>query len=100
MMRVTLGMMFGILLAPLSAGAEPAPTSLACQANAKAWRTYGFFEKSWRDPGSGPFATATTNHPVDGFPLRGKVFSALNTRKPMVRSITPRQTDSPEEAVE
>jgi hypothetical protein len=71
-----------------------------CKGNARAWRDYGFREKRWEGAGAEPFATATARRPVDGFPLRDKVFSALNTSRPMVRSITPAQGAIPEEAVE
>ena len=37
---------------------------------------------------------------LEGFPLRDKVFSGLNTDKPVVRSITPQQRGLPEDAVD
>ena len=83
-----------------SVSAQSGPSSLVCRGNAKAWRDYGFTEKRWEGAGRNVFATATLGAEVEGFPLRDKVFSALNTDKPVVRSITPPQPGLPEDAVE
>jgi len=76
-----------------SAGQEKQPTSLTCISNAKAWRDYGFMEKVWGKESlfgkSKEFGITTPENTIKGIPLRDKVFSGLDTEKPIVRSITP-----------
>jgi len=88
------------ILLIVSAAAQDAPSSLVCRSNAKAWRDYGFIDRRWEGAGASPFAIATPARPIDSFPLRDKVFSALNTKSPVIRSITPPQKYAPEDAVE
>lgn len=73
------------------------PTILTCTVNAHADRNFGFREKAWMGPippfgkapdSSRPFNIATKagqNNVV----FRDKIFSGLNTPKPMIRSVTP-----------
>jgi hypothetical protein len=80
------------------------PTSLACSSNAKTWRDYGFTEKEWSgtipsNP-SQPFGVSTKSKPNDIYVLRDKVFSSLNTKNPMIRSITPGGIGQEEQAAE
>lgn len=83
------------------------PTSLMCTSNAKASRDYGFVEKRWSgDTGhllepSRLFAIETTTSRTSWgqSALRDKVFSGLNSRQPIVRSIT-RYEKGAEEAAE
>ncbi|MGH7770547.1 MAG: hypothetical protein ACREQP_24100 [Candidatus Binatia bacterium] len=82
-----------VLLLVGSADAQDTPTSLTCTSNAKAWRDYGFTEKQWSgaippDP-TRVFGVSTVKQKQPAFPLRDKVFSALNTSTPVIRSITP-----------
>jgi hypothetical protein len=98
-MRVPLAVLVTVL-APLPAFAADVTTSLTCNANAKAWRDYSFLRNVWEGGGSEPFAMATSARPIEGYPLRAKVFSALHTSKPVVRSITPQRRDMAEDAAE
>ncbi len=84
--------------------ADELPTALSCSSNAKAWRDYGYSEKKWGgllppNPDR-PFGIATKAKPVDGYSLRDKVFSALNTAKPLIRSIAPSSEGIDEQATE
>jgi hypothetical protein len=80
--------------------AQSGPTSLVCRSNGKTWRDYSFTGKRWEGRGRDAFATAILGATVEGFPLRDKVFSGLNTSKPVIRSITPSQGGLPEAAAE
>jgi len=87
-----------LLIVP--AAAEDAPSSLVCRSNAKAWRDWSFIGGRWEGAGTSPFAVATVARPVEGFPLRDKVFSGLDTMNPVIRFITPPQKNVPEDASE
>ncbi len=80
------------------------PTSLVCSSNAKAWRDYRFSEKRWEGSTTlgirTPFGTTTSAKKNPAFALRDKIFSGLDTEKPIVRSITPAEGDVPEQAAE
>jgi hypothetical protein len=84
--------------------AEDLPTSLTCSSNAKAWRDWGFSEKQWGGTippkASQPFGVSTASKPDLDSPLRDKVFSALDTKSPMIRSITPGSKGNQEQAAE
>jgi len=90
-----------------TAESQELPTTLMCTSNAKASRDYGFVEKRWTGQkghlveADESFQIATRDTKVANifFELRDKVFAALNTEKPVVRSIT-RFKDGTEEAVE
>ncbi len=84
---------------PQSGLGEEIPTVLTCTVNAHADRNWGFHEKAWMGPlppfgktpdSSKPFNIATKtgqNHVI----FRDKVFSGLNTPKPVIRSIFPKK---------
>jgi hypothetical protein len=99
-MHVRSLVMVGALLFPSTAAPQNSPTLLSCQSNAKAWRDYSFIEKQWQGHGIEAFGYATPRRPVEAFPLRAKIFSALHTSRPIVRSITPAQGGASEDAVE
>jgi hypothetical protein len=84
--------------------ADELPTALSCSSNAKAWRDYGYSEKKWGGPlppnPDRSFGIATKAKLVDGYALRDKVISALNTAKPRIRSITPSSDGIDEQATE
>ena len=88
------------ILFPSAATPQNSPTSLSCLSNAKAWRDYSFIERQWQGHGAEAFGYATPRRPMEAIPLRAKVFSALHTSRPIVRSITPAQGSAPEDAVE
>lgn len=85
-----------------TAQSQKFPTVLTCTSNAKASRDYNLHEsekigvkKGWTgqqghllsaDPS--PFDITTKDKYVEGVYLRDKVFSGLNTTKPIIRSIT------------
>ena len=93
---------------PQSGRGEEIPTVLTCTVNAHADRNWGFDEKAWMgfmpkfgkalDP-SRPFNIATRTD-RNGVIFRDKVFSAINTPKPVIRSITPGIRKDEAEAVE
>lgn len=98
----------GLLIATGSAGeGQELPSVFTCTSNAKASRDYGFSEKRWSGQGghliepSRVFATSGRSSKTTWgqFELRDKVFSALNTQEPTVRSIT-RYDKGPEDAAE
>jgi len=84
------------LITPLSVRGQEIPTSLTCTSNAKASRDYSLRVKVWAgqkghdlDP-TRPFMSTTKDRKEKRtfYPLRDKVFSALDTKNPTVRSIT------------
>lgn len=96
-----------LLVASSQVHGEELPTSLMCMSNAKASREYGLAEKRWYgetghllEP-SRLFAIETTTSRTSWgqFALRDKVFSGLDGRQPIVRSIT-RHEKGPEQAEE
>lgn len=77
-------------------GASDNPSVLSCTVNAHADRNWGFDENVWMGPipklgkapdPSRPFNVATMPN-QNGVIFRDKVFSAINTPKPVIRSIT------------
>lgn len=101
-MRVVLTL---VLIVAASAQAEERPTFLACTANAKTWRDYGFVEQRWEGkPARGaraqPFAVSTLARRDPTYPLRDKIFSNLQGDATFVRSITPATSLTPAESVE
>jgi hypothetical protein len=99
-----------LLTTAIGAGAEGMPTSLVCQANAKASRDYAIGEKRWEGETNSKVRDITSLFSIEtresklggGIPLyslRDKVFSRLDTATPIVRSIT-RSTDSEDKAAE
>jgi len=106
-LTVLAGFLGGLLTNSLTASGQELPTTLTCISNANASRDYGFIEKRWTgqkghlisEDSSTPFIIATKDRKVKGTYLRDKVFSGLNTPKPIVRSIT-KHEDGVEQAVE
>jgi len=96
--------LLAVLAIPHSIPAAELPTALNCSSNAKAWRDYGFREKQWGGTippkPSKPFGIVTRPKPIEGYPLWDKVFSALDTQHPVIRSITPASDCAEEQAVE
>jgi len=96
-----------LLVAASQVAGQELPTSLMCTSNAKASREYGLGEKRWYGEAghhiepSRLFAIGTPDSKTSWgqFELRDKVFSGLNTPKPIVRSIT-RYKEGPEQAAE
>jgi hypothetical protein len=107
MLRI-LGLIFCALpfIPPIANGQE-LPTTLMCISNAKASRDFGFTENKWTGQKGHhleedqPFEIADKNSKVADtyFVLRDKVFSGLNTHKPIIRSVT-KFKDETEEAAE
>ena len=81
------------------------PTVLACTSKAKASRDYGFSEKRWSggpgEPSSRVFSISSPSSKTmwGQFGVRDMVFSSLNTKQPIVRSIT-RYAKGAEQAAE
>ena len=99
---------FCILIAnSLTVESQELPTILTCTSNAKTSRDFGFIEKRWTGEkghlidSSTVFQTFDRNSKTswDQFYLRDKVFSNLDTPKPVIRSIT-RFQDGTEDAAE
>lgn len=96
------------LLFAHSGFAADLPTILTCTVNAHADRNFGFREKAWMGPippfdkapdSSRPFKIATKAGQNDVV-FRDKIFSGLNTPKPMIRSVTPSIEGIEQEAFE
>jgi len=85
-----------IFLSPLQGGhAADLPTVLSCTLNARANRDFGFKEKAWMGPvpefgkkpdDSRPFMVATKSKEVI---LKQRIFSGLDTPRPVVRMVGP-----------
>jgi hypothetical protein len=97
-----------VLFSSIRLESQELPTTLACMSNAKAVRDYYFVEKRWKGEegsamfGSSPmFKIETRDSKVENlfFTLRDKVFSGLDTDRPIVRSIT-RYTDGVDQVAE
>ena len=110
-----------VLFSSIRLESQEIPTTLTCLSNAKAARDYAFVEKRWEGAnampfveklwegvkGNGMFGSSPTfkiqtrdSKVADAFfSLRDKVFSGLDTDRPIVRSIT-RYTDGVEEGQE
>jgi len=95
-----------VLAWPERIASQKLPTNLTCTSNAKAERGFGFTEKQWmgavlsRPDRSKPFSVTTAGHGKGSPVLRDKVFSALDTSRPVIRSITPVEGKSEEKAFE
>ena len=98
-------LLYMLLPISLTVEGQEIPTAVTCTSNAIASRDYGFAEKVWTGQkghmveSSAPFQIATKDRKLKGLYLRDKVFSGLNTEKPIVRSIT-RYEDGVEDATE
>jgi hypothetical protein len=101
MQRATLALV--LLIVTPAVWAEEMVTSLVCTSNSRAWRDYSFLATRWEGPVGSPTPTygiVSRDKPSPSFPLRDKVFSALNTRTPVIRSITPPTKNADERAEE
>ena len=90
-----------VLFSSIRLESQETPTTLTCLSNAKATRDYAFVEKRWEgEEGNTMFGLSrmfkiqTRDSKVANafYSLRDKVFSGLDTDRPIVRSIT-RYTD-------
>jgi hypothetical protein len=90
-----------VLFSSIRLESQEIPTTLTCLSNAKATRDYAFVEKRWGGEEGGAmfglsrmFKIQTRDSTVANafYSLRDKVFSGLDTDRPIVRSIT-RYTD-------
>jgi hypothetical protein len=97
-----------VLFSSIRLESQELPTTIACMSNAKAVRDYAFVEKRWKGEegnamfGSSPlFKIETRDSKVANayFSLRDKIFSGLDTDRPIVRSIT-RYTDGVDQVEE
>ena len=95
-----------VLAWPERIASQKPPTSLTCTSNAIAERGFVFTEKEWvgavlsRPDRSKPFSVTTTRHGKGSPIVHDKVFSALDTSKPIIRSITPAEGKREEKAFE
>jgi hypothetical protein len=83
-----------VFLSPLRAYAADFPTILSCTVNALANRDFGFNEKAWggipsfgaKPDDSKPFTVATKTKELA---LKQRIFSRLDTPRPVVRMVGP-----------
>jgi hypothetical protein len=81
--------------------AEEKPTVLQCVSNSIAHRDYHFSQHKWvgeKDKPTNEFRTGTLANP-NNLILRDKIFSRLDTNKPIMKSITPKTKYVNEEQV-
>lgn len=81
--------------------ADEKSTVLQCKSNSIANRDYHFGQREWVDKSDKPsnqFSTGTSSKPND-LVMRDKVFTCLDTNKPIVKSITPKTKNVNEEQV-
>ena len=82
-------------------GAEEKLTVLQCMSNSIANRDYHFGQHEWVDKKDKPtneFMTGTKSKPNDLI-MRDKVFTRLDTNKPIIKSVTPKTKYVNEEQV-
>ena len=97
-----IGPMSILLFSVLSAFGNEKTTVLQCVSNSIANRDYHFAQNQWVDGKDNPsqeFKTGSKSKPND-LVMRDKIFSRIDTDKPIVKSMTPKTTLTESETVE